>query len=137
MKINRRQLRKMILREFRDTHGSFTGYNPRENLKDFAAAIESGYIIDLSAMEGSGGGYYPLYEVSNGRLRMINEHIGADLAHEIVDAEGDYKGYIFDYVEKYVGDVDPEEFGPYGGIVDAYSLQKTKIYKFPKADMNM
>ena len=137
MKLNRKQLRKLILREMA---GSFpiepSTYRPektpghRRSLNALAMEINDGYIIDLSEMEGSGGGSYPLYAVMNGGLSQLNGDIGADLANGILDAEGDYKGYIFDYVERYDGD---EEFDP--ADVEAFGLYKSKIHIFAKADM--
>lgn len=133
MKLNRKQLRKLILREMA---GKFlvepSTYRPEESpgLNALASEIKDGYIIDLSEMEGSGGGQYPLYAVMNGGLSLLNGHIGADLANEILDAEGDYIGYIFDYVEKYDGD---EEFDP--ADVENFGLYKSKMHIFPKANM--
>ena len=134
MKLNRKQLRKMILREMA---GSFpiepSTYRPektpghRRSLNALARAINDGYIIDLSEMEGSGGGSYPLYAVMNGGLSQLNDDIGAYLANEILDAEGDYIGYVFDYVERYA---EPEEFDP--DDVINFGLSKKKIHIFPK-----
>ena len=131
MKLNRKQLRKMILREM----GAAFPVEPSTYRSDWAAPglralareIKDGYLIDLSEMEGSGGGEYPLYAVMNGGLSLLNGHIGADLANEILDAEGDYIGYIFDYVERYA---EPEEFDP--ADVEQFGLYRAKIHIFPK-----
>ena len=130
MKLNRKQLRRLILREMA---GKFpvepSTYRPEESpdLNTLAREINDGYIIDLSEMEGSGGGSYPLYAVMNGGLSQLNGDIGADLANGILDAEGDYMGYIFDYVERYA---EPEEFDP--ADVEQFSLYRAKIHIFPK-----
>ena len=134
MKLNRKQLRKMILREMA---GSFpvepSTYRPektpghRRSLTALARAINDGYIIDLSEMEASGGGSYPLYAVMNGGLSQLNDDIGTYLAIEILDAEGDYIGYIDDYVEKYS---EPEEFD-LADVIN-FGLSKKKIHIFPK-----
>ena len=130
MKLNRKQLRKMILREMA---GSFpeepSTYRPEESpgLNALARKINDGYIIDLSEMEGSGGGSYPLYAVMNGGLSQLNDDIGAYLANEILDAEGDYIGYVFDYVERYA---EPEEFD-LADVIN-FGLSKKKIHIFPK-----
>ena len=134
MKLNRKQLRNLILKEMA---GSFpvepSTYRPeptpghRRSLNALARKINDGYIIDLSEMEGSGGGSYPLYAVMNGGLSQLNHNIGADLAIGILDAEGDIMGYIFDYVERYA---EPEEFDP--ADVEQFGLYRAKIHIFPK-----
>ena len=136
MKLNRRQLRNMILREMADSFpvepSTYRSDWAAPGLRALAGEIKDGYVINLSEMEGSGGGEYPLYAVMNGGLSLLNRHIGADLANEILDAEGDYIGYIFDYVERYDGD---EEFDP--ADVEKFGLYKSKMHIFPKANIDM
>ena len=134
MKLNRNQIWKLILREMaRSFPVEPSTYRPeptpghRRSLNALAREINDGYIIDLSEMEGSGGGSYPLYAVMNGGLSQLNGDIGADLANGILDAEGDYMGYIFDYVERYA---EPEEFDP--ADVEQFGLYRAKIHIFPK-----
>ena len=138
MKLNRNQIRKLILREMAGYPAeSFpvepSTYRPektpghRRGLNALARAINVGYIIDLSEMEASGGGSYPLYAVMNGGLSQLNGDIGAYLAIEILTDEDAYLGYIDDYVEKYS---EPEEFD-LADVIN-FGLSKKKIHIFPK-----
>ena len=142
MKLNRKQLRKLILREMAGGPSSYpmnVSMKLRKvALQKLATRIGDGYVIDLSEMEGGptvSGASFPLYAVMEGELSLLSHNIGAKFANEILDAEGDITGYIIDYVEKYQS---PEEFKrKYADGVPKHIRNEflELIHIFPKATM--
>ena len=82
MEINRKKLRKLILREMAGN------MMVPQHIAQKAQQIGNGYIIDVSAMEGSGGGYYPGYAVQNGMAYLDQAHIST--FEEYIYLLGDY-----------------------------------------------
>jgi hypothetical protein len=73
-KMRRRQLRQMILEQM-----AVPQIDP--DIQRMANEIQAGTIIDLSEMEGAGGGRYPVYKVVGGQAMLSIEDLGgaADL----------------------------------------------------------
>ena len=73
-KMNRKQLRQMILEQM-----TVSQIDP--DIQRMASEIQEGTIIDMSEMEGAGGGRYPVYKVEAGQARLVIADLGgaADL----------------------------------------------------------
>jgi len=82
MRLNRRHIRKLILKEMSDMMSEVNPVPP--HIAQKAQEVGSGYIIDLSSMEGSGGGFYPGYVVEGGLARLDKEDVGR-LAEYLVE----------------------------------------------------
>ena len=91
MKITRKQLRRIIQEEVAMTERKKVpaGYEKvAQSIEEKAKQIGSGFIIDVNDMEGSGGGYYPLYRVVGGSATLDVKHIG-DLAYAVTEESKD------------------------------------------------
>lgn len=82
MRLNRRHIRKLILKEMSDMMSEVNPVPP--HIAQKAQEVGSGYIIDVSSMEGSGGGFYPGYVVETGLARLDKEDVGR-LAEYLVE----------------------------------------------------
>ena len=80
MKITRKQLRRIIKEELNTIVEASS--NIATSIEEKAAQIGRGYIVDLSNMEGSGGGDYPLYRVAGGKASLQVSNIG-DLGYAL------------------------------------------------------
>jgi len=127
MKLNRKHIRKLILREMSEM---MPEVNPvPSHIAQKAQEVESGYIIDVSSMEGSGGGFYPGYIVDGGMARLDKEDVGrlAEYLVELNPPMGNIGETIFLYPNEseYAADFDqpvvnplqnkPEDDNPAGG----------------------
>ena len=91
MKISKRQLRRIIREEVAMTERKQVpaGYEDvAQSIQEKSQQIGSGFIIDVNDMEGSGGGYYPLYRVDGGKATLDVKHIG-NLAYALSEAAKD------------------------------------------------
>jgi len=79
-RLSRRQLRGLILREMAEKQV------PPEIARK-AQKVGQGYIVDVTQMEGSGGGYYPGYKVKNGMATLDTDNVG-DLVYMLMDTPG-------------------------------------------------
>ena len=127
MKLNRRHIRKLILREMSEMMPEANPVPPYIAQK--AQEVGTGYIIDVSDMEGSGGGFYPGYIVDGGMARLDKEDVGtlAELLVSLSPPGGNIGETIFLYPSEseYARDFDqqivnprqnkPEDDNPAGG----------------------
>jgi len=91
-----------------------------------AQEIGNGYIIDVGAMEGSGGGNYPGYVVENGLASLDKEHVRtfeeyvfllSDYGKNSVHIYPDQEEYLADFDQPIVNPLQnkPEDDNPVGG----------------------
>ena len=85
MKLNRKQLRKMILREMAEMMPDVKPIPPEIAKK--AQKVGQGYLIDVSNMEASGGGDYPGYTVRKGIATLDTDNVGS-LVYMLMDTPG-------------------------------------------------
>lgn len=75
------------------------GYKQKQIVEDYSQLFETlsltGIVIDVSDMEGSGGGYYPSFKVENGRLvKVISPDVGS-FAYTLLEMAQDDSNSIF------------------------------------------
>ena len=125
MKLSRKHIRKLILQEM-SRSGPMPSVLAPPSIMEKAQQIGNGYIIDVSAMEGTGGGYYPGYVVKDGQGLLDKEHVST--FEEYVFLLGDYgkdNVHIYPDQEEYAAAFDqpivnplqnkPEDDNPVGG----------------------
>jgi len=94
MKISRKQLRQ-IIREQVEQHNSDPDHGAPEDIPEdikkvasMGTGLRDGWIlIDASSSEGSGGGYYPAYQMINGNLTKALDDIGQVMLDKLAGPE--------------------------------------------------
>ena len=124
MRLNRKHIRKLILREMAEM--TYDYKEIPQHIGQKAQQMGNGYIIDVGGMEGSGGGNYPGYVVENGLASLDKEHVNtfeeyvfllSDYGKNNVHIYPDQKEYAADFDQSIVNPLQnkPEDDNPAGG----------------------
>ena len=104
MKISRKQLRQII----REQVEQQSVINPDIMKAASRGGLRDGWIlIDASSSEGSGGGYYPAYQMINGNLTKALNDIGQDMLDKLAWPSGDPEDIPVGVTVFYYSDIEP------------------------------